>query len=170
MQKALNLILVLALSLGTFTLVSGQERSKTGYPFLVNGLRQFPYPYRLVGQQRLGTRVSSEGIMNCGENYTKELQCAGLYIVTKEDEEIYIRVLGNEIQMALFMNEIWPDTGKYKFWYPAILFPRARSKILDGNDYFIHEVDVVGRFFVNFDTRGENPNEVLGYENEVYYR
>jgi len=164
------LVLLLAVPLQFLVAYGEEPSSKTRHPSLVNGLKQFSYPYKLIGQQRLGTAVGYYREKNCGEKYSKEFKCVVLYVVTREDTTVNIRVIGNEIQLALFFHEYDPEIGKYKFWRPVILFPLTRHRSLNGNDYWVSEIDIVGRFFVKYNTRGNNPNEVLGYENEVYYR
>lgn len=152
-----------------FSAAHSEELSKTGHPSLVNGLKQFPYPYKLIGQQRMGTSVGYAP-ENCGEKYLKEVKCLVLHLVTRDDEAVNIRVIGSEIQLALFLHEYSPGFGKYKFWYPVILFPVTRNQQLDDNDYWLYEVDIIGRFYVKYNVRGNDPNKVLGYENEAYYR
>ena len=170
MHRVILVILALLLAIPLQSLTArSEEQSKTGYPSSVNGLKQFPYPYKLIGQQRLGTSVGYRP-EKCSEKYLKELRCAVLYVVTRDDESLEIKIIGSEIQLALFLNQYSPGTDKYRFWNPVILFPVTRNKSLDGNDYWISEVDIVGRFFVKYNTRGNDPNKVLRYENEVYYR
>ena len=39
-----------------------------------------------------------------------------------------------------------------------------------GDKYWIYEIDIVGRFFIKWDTWGKDPNKILEYENEMYHR
>jgi len=171
MRRAILAISILLLAIPLqFLVAHSEEISKTGHPSLVNGLKQFPYPYKLIGQQQIGTSIGYNLETNCGEKYSKGFKCAVLYMVTREDTAVNIKVIGNEIQLALFFHEYDPEIGKYKFWKPVMLFPLTRHRSLNGNDYLVSEIDIVGRFFIKYNTRGSNPNEVLGYENEAYHR
>lgn len=132
------------------------------YGYAVKGLEQFPLEYGVPPGYVLATTVGSSG---SGEVETRSgtvLNSLILKLVTLKGENLEIRIVGSELQLALLMNEISPRTGKYQFWYPIIWF---QGKYNDWT-YYYHEIDVVGRFFIEWDKK--ETNKITGYRNEVY--
>ena len=177
----LTLFAVSAIFITAICQASEKEEFKSGYGFFVKALKQFPYPYKLVGDQQLGTLKGSSGINPLGEADAKlyaerygdssELKYLELYLVTREDKLVTIKLVGNELDLKIFWHELSPNTGKYKFWEPVILFSLFEKKMRPyGDRYWVYDIDIVGRFFIKRDTWGGDPNKILGYENEMYYR
>jgi hypothetical protein len=188
LKKRWAIVAILILLVGLFPIMvfaaetPAKEKFESGYDFFVKALRQFPYPYKLVGDQQLGTLQGSNGINvleKADAKYYKErygddvssLRYIELRTVTREDRLVTVKLVGSEIDLKIFLHELSPDTGKYKFWNPVILFPvYGDKKIPPVDNYWICEIDIVGRFFIKWDARGKDPNKILGYENEMYHR
>ena len=172
MKKKVRLsfvIIILAIILGWLALMEGSHRlrsrntetirSRSGYDFAVKALKQFPFPYQLESNWRLGTLV---GIGPCNESKTKLY----LKVVTREDELIYIEVSsGDGSDLTAYQRKLWPGhNDDDEFWDSVILFEKKAAF----RDYITREIKMVGRFLIQWDSGGPNPNLVLGYRNESY--
>lgn len=163
MKKRLVIWVIFTVIIISITATVQAQQSADGYDYFVKALLQFPYPYKLSGDQHLGTLR--------GFDIPEDEDCGyiEMYIITRDNKLTDIKVVGDKIQLAIFMHELDPFTGKYKFWNPVILFP-STAKLPPLGIYSIWDVDIVGRFFIKRDPHSADPNKVLEYENEVYYR
>lgn len=143
------------------------------YPFLVNGVAGYPYNRRNLDLSwtglpdrhvyALGTPYGGRGGGPCKEN--PRLEMLEIYLVTHEGKWANVTVVGDPLELHDLRREIWPPTGKYKFWAPIILF---RKEPRDGKTNSVWDLDVIGRFFTEWDRHATN--KVNGYRYEVYER
>lgn len=144
------------------------------YPFLVNGVAGYPY-------NRRNLDFSWTGLPGChiyalgtpygggGSGRYEDSDCLEkmeIYLVTHEGEWANLTVVGTSLDLHDLARELWPMTGKYKFWKPVILF--SKEPIRDDGAYYTSELDVIGRFFTEWDKHVTN--KVNGYRYEVYER
>lgn len=139
--------------------VSRGATSPSGFPELVQALKQFPIP------DVFGYHVATvSGWGSCDNRPPMGVRCVTLRMVTRDDQLIDIEVQADEIYMALFLHEMSPDWGRYKYWRPVFLVKPGLGR----GFYLAHDLQMVGRYKTIWDRK--DPNKVLGYENEIYWK
>jgi len=135
---------------------------KAEYAYLVDGLKQFPAKYP-TSRGYVRATIHGFGIGNPVTENGKVFESKLLNLVTEDGQNLNILVVGPEIEFALFMHEMRPHTGKYKFWSPVLEFKGKHNDWV----YSWYEIEVVGRFFIE-NNDSTDPNKATGYKNEVY--
>lgn len=143
------------------------------WPFLVNGVAGYPYNRRNLDTswtglpgcrvRLLGTPYGGGGSKSHKEEGFEALE---IYFVTHEGEWANVTVVGTPMDIHDLRRELWPETGKYKFWEPVVLFPK--EPMWGDGAYRTSELDIIGRFFTEWDKHVTN--KVNGYRYEVYER
>jgi hypothetical protein len=144
------------------------------YSYFLEALSQFPYSpnmppevvyhykdcsveYSEYVEYLIGTWVSINGPYNDFYHFQ---------IVTRDSQIVVVSVKGDAVDLTLLASEINPITGKYSSWDPVIQFPKQPYP---GEKYYeAHQVDVIGRFKINWGRNESGEQIVIGYENESY--
>lgn len=134
--------------------------SPSGFSELVGALNQFPIPN--VHGYHVATVLGWGSY--CDSKPTKGMRCVTLRMVTRDDQRVDIEVQSGEIYMALFLHEMSPEWGRYKYWRPVFLMPVLPKQ----ESRPPHDLQMVGRYKTKWDRK--DPNKVLGYENEIYWK
>lgn len=135
---------------------------KTKYADLVDGLKQFPAKYP-TSRGDIRATVYGFGAGNPVTENGEVFESNFLMLATEDGQDLNILVVGPEIELALFMHELRPHTGKYKFWSPVLEFKGKHNDWV----YSWYELEVVGRFYTEQDNPQDH-NKITGYKNEVY--
>lgn len=133
---------------------------KTTHPDLTDGLKQFPAKYP-TSRGYVRATVYGFGVGNPITENGKVFNSKFLMLATEDGQNLNIQVVGPEIELALFMQEVRPFTGEHKFWNPVLEFKGKHNDWV----YSWYEIEVVGRFYMETD---RDSNKVTGYQNKVY--
>lgn len=157
--------------LGHPSVVSGQDQTsesflgvecKTMHTFLADGLKQFPSKHPVPrGYVKATFRGLSRGNPVTEKDNTYNF--IFLMLVTEDGQNLNIKVIGSELNLAFLAHEIWSNTGKYEFWDPVLEF---KGKFNDWV-YDWYEIEVVGRILREYDDP-QDIDKLTGYQNEVY--
>ncbi len=129
------------------------DTNDTLWAYLVEGLKQFPFPsdrYKLIGNTHLVT-LRGYTIAKCHQLY-KDQECIRFYLVTSEGKDAAITVIlpESEARRVLFMHEIWPDIGRYVNWNPVIVVSLFSAEGIGPENptiYHPNDMILVGRFY-----------------------
>ncbi|OGF62810.1 hypothetical protein A2662_02790 [Candidatus Giovannonibacteria bacterium RIFCSPHIGHO2_01_FULL_45_33] len=133
----------------------------SGHDHIVKGLQQFPLTqylnYKYATYVGFGRGCATPPEYAGGE-------CVTLTLVTGDDELVRVEVELPSFEMTLFLHELSPHFGKYKWWSPVL---QIKEKPLFGGDkYQLIDIVLLGRFKMVLDKNP--PHGVVGYTNEVY--
>lgn len=131
----------------------------TKYGFMVNGLKQFPF--QRYQDYKYATFIGLNRHCDAKPEYAGS-ECITLDLITYDDERVSVEVEAGEFDIALFLNELSSNFGKYK-WWDAVL--QIQLKPIFGEEkYHVIDFELLGRFKIIWDKN----NKVVGYTNEVY--
>ena len=134
-------------------------KGKATHTSLVDGLKQFPAKYP-ISRGYIRATVHGYGPGDPVKEYGEVFESKFLGLTTEDGQNLTILVVGSEVDLALFMHEVRPYTGKYKFWYSVLEFQGKYNDWV----YSWYEIEVVGRFSMEIDKN----TGVIGYQNEAY--
>lgn len=129
-----------------------EEWPDTTHTYLAEGLKQFSYRFQLTGNHHLAT-LRGWGQNECPQLHTGRV-CVRFDLVTHEGKNTEITVIlpESEAHRVIFIHEISPDIGKYRFWNPVLLLPIYYDQVFAPEFptiYQSHEIDLIGRFYVH---------------------
>lgn len=138
-----------------------EGKPSEGYPWLVQGLEQFPRQYKLKSTKTLAVLLGCTQIFNDkGEEVGTEMR-----LVTIDDTYLTIKLHGKQEELSFFFNEVCPFWGKYRFWDTVLYLDKNPPR---EGWYYAQDIDTVGKFFAERDLLS---HDMTGeYKNEVYER
>jgi hypothetical protein len=114
-----------------------------------------------VGFSRYSCKDETEPFFDNKEwQESEKCEVIRLKLVTIDGDYLFVKVMLNRIDMEIFLHELSPSFGKYKWWTPVIsVYLRLKN---DG----LHALELVGRFQIDWD---DEKKQIRKYKEERYY-